>query len=80
VATKQTLHQLVDELPDGVVDQAERLLRGLQTDDPVLRAALLAPLDDEPETNEERSAVDEARAARAAGRVVSQAEARRRLH
>ena len=76
---KEVLHRLVDELPDVATAEAERLLRVLVSPDPVLQAALAAPLDDELETPEEAAAVAEARAAAAAGRVVSHAEARRRL-
>ena len=39
--------------------------------DPVLRALIEAPEDDEPETDEERAAVAEAYEDLAAGRVVS---------
>jgi hypothetical protein len=77
MTTKEALHQLVDSLPDGALDAAERHLRALQTDDPVVRAHLLGPLDDEAETEEERRAVDEARADLQAGRVVSMDQIKR---
>jgi hypothetical protein len=77
MTSKQILHQLVDTLPDGVLDEAERLLRALQTDDPVVRAHLLAPYDDEAETEDERRAVAEARADFEAGRVISMDEIKR---
>ena len=58
VATSvEQLHTLVDQLPRAMWDEAARYLTGLNTEDPVLRAFLLAPLDDEPETEEERLAV-----------------------
>jgi hypothetical protein len=47
--------------------------------DPVLLAMLTAPLDDEPETDEERAAVAEAREDVAAGRLISHEEVRRRV-
>jgi hypothetical protein len=77
--SRDTLHHLVDALPDGALDDAARYLEALGTADPVLRALLLAPEDDESETDEERAATVEAEADATAGRVVSQAEARRRL-
>jgi hypothetical protein len=70
MTTKYRLHQLVDALPDNEVDEAERLLAALMTDDPVLRAIRLAPLDEEDETEDERAAVQEARAERDRGELV----------
>jgi hypothetical protein len=59
--TRDTLHQLIDELPESDLATAERFLQYLRaTADPVLRALLEAPLDDEPETDDERCAVHEA--------------------
>jgi hypothetical protein len=71
---KEALHRLVDSLPDDALEEAERYLRALQSDDPVVRAHLLAPYDDEPETEEERRTVAEAREDLRAGRVVSMDE------
>ena len=70
MATKEALHRLIDELPDDDIAEAELLLRALQTDDPVLRAIALAPIDDEPETPEEAEAVREGLTALAEGRVI----------
>ncbi len=71
MTTKEKLHRLVDALPEPVLDEAEQLLQGLaqRADDPLLRALAAAPEDDEPETEEERSAIAEARAAIARGEV-----------
>jgi hypothetical protein len=77
MATKDTLRHLIDTLPDTALDEAECYLTALQTDDPVLRAALLAPYDDEPETEEERAAVDEALEDVREGRMVSMQEIER---
>jgi predicted transcriptional regulator len=44
--------------------------------DPVLAAALAAPVDDEPETEEERAAVEEGMAAIRAGHWVSHEDVR----
>jgi hypothetical protein len=72
--SKDALHQPVDRLPDAALGEAERYLRALQTEDPVLRAALLAPYDDEPEIEEERAGVREARAEIARGELVDDAD------
>lgn len=60
MTTKDRLHRLIDALPEHELGQAERLLATLPGADPVLRAVLLAPEDDEGETDEERAAVREA--------------------
>jgi hypothetical protein len=57
--TKAELHELVDALPEASVDAAGALLRRAQ--DPVLARLDAAPYDDEPVTEEDRAAVDEAR-------------------
>jgi hypothetical protein len=76
MGSKDTLHRLVDALPEAAVEEAERLLAALSVVDPVLRAALLAPEDDEPETPEEAAAVQEAREAIARGDVYTLEEVR----
>lgn len=46
---KERLHRLVDALPKSEEEAAARILEALAaTSDPVLRAHLLAPEDDEP--------------------------------
>ena len=61
--TRETLHQLVEDLDEQDVPTAGRVLGALrdsrQESDP-LRALDMAPKDDEPETPEERAAVEEA--------------------
>jgi hypothetical protein len=75
---KEELHRLVDELPEGEMYGAKRFLEYLRNmGDPVLRAMLEAPEDDEPETAEERAAVAEAYEDFEAGRVVSHQEIKR---
>jgi hypothetical protein len=49
------------------------------SDDPVLKAARDAPLDDEPETDEERAAIEEARREVAEGKLIPHDEVRRKL-
>lgn len=68
-ATLEDLHRLVDQLPDDVWarESARLALLYARTGNPVYRSLLLAPVDDEPETDEERAAVAEARAEIAQG-------------
>ena len=66
MTTKEALHRLIDQLPE---DRAERLLDAVQ--DPILLSRLTAPIDDEPETDEERAAVAEARADVARGDLIA---------
>ena len=62
--TRETLHRLVDELDERDVPTAARVLEALRQTagegDAVLWSLENAPLDDEPETEEERAAVAEA--------------------
>jgi hypothetical protein len=79
MATKERLHQLIETLPNAALAQAERYLTALQTDDPVMRTILTAPVDDEPETEEERAAVAEAYEDVRQGRLVSMEEIEREM-
>lgn len=77
---RDRIHKLVDDLPEGDLDSVEYWLSDLRNEeDPVRRALENAPVDDEPETEEERVAVEEGRADIAAGRVISHGEVLRRL-
>jgi hypothetical protein len=71
--TRETLHCLIDELPETTFAQAEyvlNLVRDLANkpptpippDDPLRLAALSAPEDDEPLTAEDIAAIEEAEA------------------
>ncbi|MBM2826784.1 MAG: hypothetical protein HW403_848 [Dehalococcoidia bacterium] len=81
MTVKERLHHLVDQLPESMVPVAERTLEVLcQGDDPVLRALEAAPEDDEPETAEERTAVESAKTRLMAGSPgISHEEVRRRV-
>jgi predicted transcriptional regulator len=80
MTVKDRLHRLVDELSEQETHTAERFLEFLRySHDPLMRAGLAAPDDDEPETPEEAAAIEEARADMAAGRVLPHEEVRRRL-
>ena len=77
---KERLYRLVDQIPDGEVHTAERFLEYLaSSDDPVLRALMSAPEDDEPLSDADREALEEGRRARAAGDVVTDEELRAEL-
>jgi hypothetical protein len=58
---KTALHELVDTLSEDELPTAHRFLAYLLhvSNNPVLRALLDAPLDDEPDTSEEQAAVQE---------------------
>ena len=72
--------KLIEELPEAELQAAERFLAFLRSQaDPLVAALAAAPVDDEPETEEERLAVAEAREAIARGDVVSDEELWRRL-
>jgi hypothetical protein len=53
---RQELHTLVDHIPASDLPAARKMLRALA--DPVELAILHAAVDDEPETEEERAAVE----------------------
>ncbi len=74
MTVKEALHHIIDGMPEA---QAARLLETLE--DPVARSLALAPIDDEPETDEERAAVAEGIAALERGDVVTMVELRRDL-
>jgi hypothetical protein len=80
MSARDSLHRLIDELPESELAAAERFLNYLRaTADPVLQALLEAPPDDEPETDDERQAVQEAREELARGEVRTLEEVRREL-
>ena len=77
MTTKADLHRLIDALPDALTDEAARRLGELE--DPVLAAFLTAPLDDEPVTDEDLTAIAEAENDIARGDVTPWPEVKRRL-
>ena len=80
MSTRDTLHRLLDELPESELAAAERFLHYLRTTaDPILRALLEAQPDDEPETDDERRAMQEARKELARGEVRTLEDVRREL-
>ncbi len=76
---RQNAHRLIDRLPEMQISALVGLLETIV--DPVAAALRDAPMDDEPETEEEQQAATEARQwlDRNGGRGVPHAEAMRRL-
>lgn len=76
---REQAHQLIDRLPESQLSALVGLLETIV--DPVTAALRTAPLDDEEETEEERTAVAEARRSfeRNGGKGIPHAEAMRRL-
>jgi hypothetical protein len=59
-ADKQHAHELIDQLPPSQLPAAIGMLESLL--DPVSRAIVNAPVDDEPESEDERQAVAKSKA------------------
>ena len=68
-AARTLLHDLVERLPQDVLEQAGRVLIAL-VDDPLYRTFLAAPLDDEPITEADIEALEAAKQERLAGRLI----------
>ncbi len=78
--TRTALRKLIDQLPESELVAAHRYLCYLRDEgDPFLQALKNAPIDDEPETEEERKAVAEAWEDVKAGRVFTLEEVKREL-
>jgi hypothetical protein len=79
---KTALHDLVETLPDDALPTAYRFLAYLLhvSNNPVLRALLDAPVDDEQETPEEQAAVQKALEQFARGELLSDVDLRKELN
>jgi hypothetical protein len=77
MTTREALHRLVDSIPAAHLDDARKALEPLT--DPLLASLANAPYDDEPETDEERAAVEEGWEAYRRGDWVSAEDVRREL-
>lgn len=77
--TRQLAHELIDRLPEVQLSSLVQFLEAFV--DPVTNALRNAPIDDEPETEDERHAVAEAREwlQKNGGKGVPRSEAMRRL-
>ena len=78
MTSRAELHELVDMLPECELESAQRILRALP-DDPVVRALLTAPIDDEPVSDYERELLDKARESMRSEGGISTAELLQRL-
>ena len=77
---RETLHRIVDELPDNELRAAKRYMEYLRNmSDPLVRKLAEAPYDDEPLTAEDEAALQEGLADFAAGRVYTSEEVKREL-
>jgi hypothetical protein len=80
VILREELHGLVDDLSDEDLPTAKRFLAYLRNvRDPLIRKMVEAPYEDEPLTEEDIAALDEAYEAIARGEVYSDEEVRREL-
>lgn len=79
--TKEELYRLIDELSDSQRATAHRLLQGLRAGESPTSWYILenAPLDDEPDTDEERAGAAGAWAEYQRGEALSAEEAKRLL-
>jgi hypothetical protein len=59
VTTREELHKILDHIPETDVATVHKFLRSLV--DPVELSLLSAPVDDQPQTEAEREAVERAR-------------------
>ena len=76
---REHAHELIDRLPEAQISALVGLLETIV--DPVAAALRDAPVDDEPETEEEKRAVSQVRdwLARRSGKGIPHEEAMRRL-
>lgn len=77
---RDTLHKLVDALPERDVPAVSRILEALNlTADPVARSLAMAPIDDEPDDDDFDGGLTEARREADEGRLLSHDEVKREL-
>ena len=70
---RESLHNLVDRIPEDEVPTARRFLEYLATS-PAYRAVLFAPTDDEPVSASDAEAIARARSEIEQGRVITHEE------
>jgi hypothetical protein len=79
---KEKVHRLVDALPEGELETAERVLEGLAARaraDPVALALARAEEDDEPDTDDRDGGLTQAREQADRGETIPHEEVKRRL-
>ena len=77
---RDTLHKLVDALPERELATAIRVLEALSLcADPVARSLAMAPFDDEPDDDDFDGGLTEARRDAREGRLISHQEVKREL-
>lgn len=81
MTTRETLHHMIDELPDDALPAVAHLVQSLRSagDDRLPRVLADAPWDDEPQSAEEREALKEAYATVARGAIVADEDLDREL-
>jgi hypothetical protein len=80
MASRDSLHRMVDDLPETEIPRAERILEALrETAERPLYSLENAPETDEPETPEEATAVAEAWREHREGKSITTEELKREL-
>ncbi len=81
MSPRQTLHHLLDELPESDLPTVTRILQALRATsaDPLVRALDHAPLDDEHDDDDFDGGLREARSTAKAAEGLTTAELRREL-
>lgn len=81
MTTRESLHAMLDELPEELLGLAEQRLASVQwlSENPAVRASLEAPEDDEPLTRAEEEMLERSKDDFASGRWVTTEELRRLL-
>lgn len=80
MSPRDALHRLIDDLPEGEIPRAERVLQALKEAAEAPSYTLeTAPMDDEPETPEEAAAVAQAWREHREGKSLTTEELKREL-
>ena len=79
VVSREEVKSLIDDLSDNELDAVRQYIQSLHPSDPVASALADVPVDNEPVTGDDLSAIEESDADIASGRVVSMEQLRREL-
>ena len=78
MVSREEVKSLIDDLSDNELDAVRQYIQSLHpSDDPVVSALADVPVDNEPVTGDDLSAIEESDADIASGRVVSMEQLRR---